>query len=176
MAVLLAHHCRPSQRTPARVSGQSERAHRAADRHDLTDSPTQVRCEVAQAPVLGDHHVEFGVAERLSDALREVGVAMNVPDLIRKGHFMATAVEDRGVESALEETPDDVRPGGSGAPHDSRTTDGIHVRLLWHPDDGQVSVTVRDSKGGKTLQLAVRDGDRALDVFHHPYAYAASDK
>jgi hypothetical protein len=56
---------------------------------------------------------------------------------------------------------------------DSRTNDGIHVRLLWHPTDGHLSVTVDDTKGGATFELAVHDGDRALDVFHHPYAYAA---
>jgi hypothetical protein len=55
---------------------------------------------------------------------------------------------------------------------DSRTNDGIHVRLLWHPRDDRASVVVEDSKTGETFELPVRDGDRALDVFHHPYAYA----
>lgn len=56
---------------------------------------------------------------------------------------------------------------------DSRANDGIHVRLLWHPRDGHASVLVKDSKTGETFELPVRDGDRARDVFHHPYAYAA---
>jgi hypothetical protein len=56
---------------------------------------------------------------------------------------------------------------------DSRSSDGIHVRLLWHPGDGEVSVAVEDTKTGETFELAVGDGDRPLDVFHHPYAYAA---
>lgn len=55
----------------------------------------------------------------------------------------------------------------------SRSSDGIYVRLLWHPRDGHVSVAVDDTKTGDTFELLVRDGDRALDVFHHPYAYAA---
>ena len=56
---------------------------------------------------------------------------------------------------------------------DSRISDGIHVRLLWHSDDGHLSVAVHDSKTGEAFELPVGDGDRALDVYHHPYAYAA---
>jgi hypothetical protein len=55
---------------------------------------------------------------------------------------------------------------------DSRASDGIHVQLLWHPVDGHVSVAVHDTKTGDTFELDVRNGHRALDVFHHPYAYA----
>jgi hypothetical protein len=56
---------------------------------------------------------------------------------------------------------------------DSRISDGIRIRLLWHPDDGHVSVSVEETKSGVIFDLPVRDGERALDVFHHPYAYAA---
>ncbi|HUJ34780.1 MAG TPA: hypothetical protein VLW51_06195 [Solirubrobacteraceae bacterium] len=56
---------------------------------------------------------------------------------------------------------------------DSRMSDGISVRLLWHSVDSSVSVAVHDTKTGETLEVPVGDGDRALDVFHHPYAYAA---
>jgi hypothetical protein len=56
---------------------------------------------------------------------------------------------------------------------DSRTSDGIHVRLLWHRHDARVSVAVHDTKTGDAFELPVPDGSRALDVFHHPYAYAA---
>jgi hypothetical protein len=52
-------------------------------------------------------------------------------------------------------------------------SDGLCVSLLWHPDDGHVSVVVEDTKIGEMFELPVDDGDRALDVFHHPYAYAA---
>jgi hypothetical protein len=34
-------------------------------------------------------------------------------------------------------------------------------------------VTVADTKTGDAFVVEVRDGDGALDVFHHPYAYAA---
>jgi hypothetical protein len=55
----------------------------------------------------------------------------------------------------------------------SRVSDGIHVRLLWCEHDGRLSVTVIDFKEGAEFSLDVLDAARALDVFHHPYAYAA---
>jgi hypothetical protein len=56
---------------------------------------------------------------------------------------------------------------------DSRTTDGIDVRLLWHRAENRVTVIARDMRSGEVLEVVVRDHERALDVFHHPYAYAA---
>jgi hypothetical protein len=55
---------------------------------------------------------------------------------------------------------------------DSRTSDGIRVKLLWRPHDNHVSVAVNDTKSGETFEVDVLPGLRALDVFHHPYAYA----
>lgn len=57
---------------------------------------------------------------------------------------------------------------------DTRTSDGIRVRLLWQPDDGRVLVAVNDTKTGEAFELPVPDGEQALDVFRHPYAYAAA--
>ena len=56
---------------------------------------------------------------------------------------------------------------------DSRSADGIHVRLLWSQTDGRVMVAVADAKSGEGFSIEVGDGDNALHVFHHPYAYAA---
>jgi phosphopantothenate synthetase len=56
---------------------------------------------------------------------------------------------------------------------DSRTTDDIDVRLLWHRTENRVTVTAFDMRSGEAIEVAVRDHERALDVFHHPYAYAA---
>jgi hypothetical protein len=56
---------------------------------------------------------------------------------------------------------------------DSRSVDGIQVRLMWCELECKVSVSVTDIKNGEAFSLPVRDGDRALDVFHYPYAYAA---
>jgi hypothetical protein len=56
---------------------------------------------------------------------------------------------------------------------DHRHSDGIDVRLLWDSADDRVVVTVFDAKTGEELEIAVRAYERALDVFQHPYAYAA---
>jgi hypothetical protein len=54
-----------------------------------------------------------------------------------------------------------------------RTGDGIEVRLLWCGGDGRLAVHVFDARCGHVFVVDVRDGGRAMDVFHHPYAYAA---
>jgi hypothetical protein len=56
---------------------------------------------------------------------------------------------------------------------DARISEGILVRLLWYPGDGHVSVAVQDRKTSEAFELPIGDGDRALDVYRHPYAYAA---
>jgi hypothetical protein len=55
----------------------------------------------------------------------------------------------------------------------SRSANGVHVRLLWAEPEGRCSVAVTDVKSAEIFQIEVRAGERALDVFHHPYAYAA---
>ncbi len=56
---------------------------------------------------------------------------------------------------------------------DHRTNDRIDVYLLWREHDNQVVVAVADEKTGDRFTLQVRPGERPLDVFNHPYAYAA---
>jgi hypothetical protein len=56
---------------------------------------------------------------------------------------------------------------------DSRVSDAIHVQLLWHQGADRVTVSVDDVKTGDSFTIEVRDCERPLDVFHHPYAYAA---
>jgi hypothetical protein len=55
---------------------------------------------------------------------------------------------------------------------DHRTHDGVSVSLLWWPADDHVSVLVADGRSGATFELSVGD-DSPLEVFHHPFAYAA---
>jgi hypothetical protein len=81
-------------------------------------------------------------------------------------------VQYLGPASPGSPTPIQARTEETMRELDSRTSDGIHVRLLWHPPDGHVSVAVHDTKTGEQFDLPVGDGDRAVDVFHHPYAYA----
>jgi hypothetical protein len=56
----------------------------------------------------------------------------------------------------------------------TRVNGGIQVSLLWCQRDGRVWVAVADTKTDQAFSLPVRDDERPLDVFHHPYAYAAS--
>lgn len=55
----------------------------------------------------------------------------------------------------------------------SRTADGILVRLMWCEHDNRLFVAVADNKTGEAFSVEVREGDRALHVFDHPYAYAS---
>ena len=54
----------------------------------------------------------------------------------------------------------------------ARESEGISVRLLWHPLENAVTVSVEDVRGDDCFQLAVAP-EPALDAFHHPFAYAA---
>jgi hypothetical protein len=54
-----------------------------------------------------------------------------------------------------------------------RRTDGLDIRLLWDSAADRVTVSLHDSKTGEGFEIEVGPGERALDVFHHPFAYAA---
>ncbi|MDQ3889627.1 MAG: hypothetical protein M3312_03635 [Actinomycetota bacterium] len=56
----------------------------------------------------------------------------------------------------------------------NRASDGLEVSLLWSRRTNRVSVAVVDTRTGERFELTISDGENALDVFHHPYAYAAS--
>jgi hypothetical protein len=55
---------------------------------------------------------------------------------------------------------------------DHRNSDGIEVRLLWNQRENRVYVAVNDAKTEESFTIEVREGDRAMDVFQHPFAYA----
>jgi hypothetical protein len=54
-----------------------------------------------------------------------------------------------------------------------RLTGTLEVVLLWHTDTNRLCVGVHDAGGGDHFQLEVAPAE-AMDVFHHPYAYAAA--
>jgi hypothetical protein len=54
----------------------------------------------------------------------------------------------------------------------ARFAAGIDVRLLLCPDGGRTVVAVVDMTTGDAFHVDVRDDERAMDVFHHPYAHA----
>jgi hypothetical protein len=53
-----------------------------------------------------------------------------------------------------------------------RSTDGVDIRLFWSKPDNRLTVEVTDAKRGERFQLDA-PAEGALDVFYHPYAYAA---
>jgi hypothetical protein len=55
---------------------------------------------------------------------------------------------------------------------DHRSSDGIDVRLLWCERDGRVLVAVNDAKTGEAFTIEVREGESAMNVFKHPFAYS----
>jgi hypothetical protein len=66
-----------------------------------------------------------------------------------------------------------VNPPHAGRVLASRDGDGIHVLLLWHPNEDALTVSVDDSRFGHRFAFAV-ERDRGLQAFYHPFAYAAS--
>ena len=56
---------------------------------------------------------------------------------------------------------------------DYRAADGVEVMLLWHASGDFLSVVVSDARIGEIFELVLDERDDAMDVFHHPYAYAA---
>jgi hypothetical protein len=55
---------------------------------------------------------------------------------------------------------------------DYRFSNGLQVQLWWDPETGCIWVSVRDARTANQFLIEVREGDRPLDVFHHPFAYA----
>jgi hypothetical protein len=89
--------------------------------------------------------------------------------------YEGPAYQDRAGSATPQRTatPETTETEASTRELDSRISDGIHVRLLWHSGDGRVSVAVDDVKTGQAFELPVPPGARALDVYRHPFAYAA---
>ena len=56
-----------------------------------------------------------------------------------------------------------------------RISDGVHVRLLWHPATNRVTVQVADESLDEWFEFEA-PCDRALDAFEHPFAYATRQR
>jgi hypothetical protein len=56
----------------------------------------------------------------------------------------------------------------------SRESNGIVVRLFWSRSTNLVTVAVDDAANDEYFELVLDEHDRALDVFHHPFAHAAA--
>ena len=55
---------------------------------------------------------------------------------------------------------------------DSRSGDGLDIRLLWNPDEDSLTVTVADVRSEEFFVIPVAAQDAAA-AFHHPFAYTA---
>jgi len=53
-----------------------------------------------------------------------------------------------------------------------RSADGIEVSLLWSRITNALTVAVEDSRSGLSFEVPA-PAENALDVFEHPFAYAA---
>jgi hypothetical protein len=53
-----------------------------------------------------------------------------------------------------------------------RTGDSVAVSLLWRREDNRLKVAVTDTTTGTEFELDAHP-ENALDVFYHPFAYAA---
>ena len=66
----------------------------------------------------------------------------------------------------------DIRNGTIFEELMSRESNGISVSLFWNREDDSLSVCVFDAASESALELEV-GASSPLDVFHHPFAYAA---
>jgi len=55
----------------------------------------------------------------------------------------------------------------------SRSSGTIEVALLWSRRAGRAAVVVHDDSTDEEFELEIAPGDDPLDVYEHPYAYAA---
>jgi hypothetical protein len=56
----------------------------------------------------------------------------------------------------------------------SRENNGITVSLFWSRATNLVTVAVADTPNDDYFELVLDEHERALDVFHHPFAHAAA--
>jgi hypothetical protein len=53
-----------------------------------------------------------------------------------------------------------------------RTGDSVAVSLFWRREDNRLKVAVADTRTGEAFELDAHP-ENALDIFYHPFAYAA---
>ena len=65
------------------------------------------------------------------------------------------------------------QPAHMGRELAHRESDGISITLLWDSESDRLTVFVDDRRTGESFELDAQP-QNAMDVFRHPYAYAAS--
>jgi hypothetical protein len=56
----------------------------------------------------------------------------------------------------------------------TRESSGVTVTLLWTRSTNLLTVAVADAASDEYFELDLAPHERALDVFHHPFAHAAA--
>lgn len=87
---------------------------------------------------------------------------------------MPLQVEPAPADSFLDVRPDRAATAPVLRELDRRRSDGIDVRVLWNQTEDTVVVDVFDSKTGASFEIEA-ERHEALDAFHHPYSYVASN-
>jgi hypothetical protein len=75
--------------------------------------------------------------------------------------------------NAMATNDNDRVPGSLPEELARRSFAGIDVTILWSSATNIVSVAVDDEPAGNHFELVVDDDANVLEVFRHPYAYAA---
>ena len=97
----------------------------------------------------------------------------------RNGAYTLTLQDDGNLVLAAQgEAVWATDTNGKGAERLEVQKDGNCVlytsdKPIWHTDTNRLCVRVRDAGGGDHFQLEVAPAE-AMDVFDHPYAYAAA--
>jgi hypothetical protein len=73
----------------------------------------------------------------------------------------------------MDDSHDQAPAGPARVVLAERKNAGIQVTLLWTEDTDTVAVLVRDDGNDDQVELSVEPGANALQIFEHPYAYAA---
>jgi hypothetical protein len=68
-----------------------------------------------------------------------------------------------------------TRTAGQADELADRESDGISASLRWNRETGDISVLVEDSELGESFVVPAQP-EQALQVFHHPYAYAPRNR
>lgn len=117
----------------------------------------------------GQSHDAPGAVENPQHAVRGAPYGLPLVSDAGRGFTPQTV----GHDVAAEDTTMTVEGLVSIRELDSRLADGVQVRLLWDGGSGHVWVSVLDTCNGDRFKLPVAVGEQPLDVFHHPFAYAA---
>ena len=73
----------------------------------------------------------------------------------------------------MSSTPRTIQAAPRSRELASRESDGVHVQLLWHPQDNALTVSVQDARAGERFEFAVAR-DRGLEAFYHPFAHSGA--